>query len=154
MFSCVNCGSTNDVMAWNLSQLKKIIEDNKALPERFFLIGDEAFVCTNQFLVPYSGRGVGRYTDSFNYHLSAMRQCIERAFALLVQKWGILWRPLRSDFKHWTTVLSVCAKLHNFCLDESIPFNRVRSRSDREQGDAPDVILNERDPTDESLIGR
>ncbi|MFO0447033.1 MAG: hypothetical protein ACK51L_05105, partial [bacterium] len=47
--------------------------------------GDEAFVCTNNFLTPYSGRGLGPWKDAFNFYLSSMRQCVERSFALLVQ---------------------------------------------------------------------
>ena len=103
MFSTMNSGSTNDTIAWDLSLLKKIIIDEGRLPNRYYIIGDEAFSCSNQLLVPYSGRGLGPWKDSFNYHLSAMRQCIERAFALLVQRWGILWRPLRSDFLTFNT---------------------------------------------------
>ena len=48
------------------------------LPEKYFFIGDEAFVCEKQLLVPFSGRGIGTMKDSFNFHLSARRQVIER----------------------------------------------------------------------------
>lgn len=142
MFSCMNAGSTNDVMAWELSQMKKDIDAGR-LPKKYYIIGDEAFVCTNQLLVPYSGRQLGKRKDSFNYHLSAMRQVIERSFALLVQRWGILWRSLRCSFKRWTLVLSVCAKLHNFCIDENIPIAHNRYYEDQEDGDIAEVILNE-----------
>ncbi len=80
MFSCKNSGSTNDCIAWELSLLKKLVIDEGKLPAQFFLIGDEAFSCVNQFLVPYSGRGLGTWKDSFNFHLSAMRQVIEAQF--------------------------------------------------------------------------
>ena len=49
-----------------------------------------------------------------------VRQCIERAFGILVKRWGILWRPLQCSFDRWNLVLSVCAKLHNRCIDEAI----------------------------------
>jgi hypothetical protein len=81
MFSCKNCGSTNDTVAWELSEMKHLLEQGR-LPNRFFLIGDEAFTCTNVLLVPYSGRGLGAWKDSFNYHLSVMRQCIERVLSV------------------------------------------------------------------------
>jgi hypothetical protein len=142
MFSCINSGSTNDVAAWDASAMKRLIEAGR-LPPWCYLIGDEAFTCSNQLLVPWPGRGLGPWKDSFNYHLSAMRQCIERAFALLVQRWGILWRPLRSNFNRWTLVLTVCAKLHNFCLDRNIPLSYNRFREDVEDEDEPEVILNQ-----------
>jgi hypothetical protein len=72
MFSCMNSGSTNDTIAWELSQVKTALEQN-LLPCAFFLIGDEAFPCSNQLLVPYGGNRVGPWKDSFNFHLSVMR---------------------------------------------------------------------------------
>ena len=119
-----------------------MIEEGK-LPPLFFLIGDEAFSCTNQLLVPYSGRGLGIWKDSFNFHLSAMRQVIERAFAILTQRWGILWRPLRFKFNKWATLLTVLAKLHNFCINKNIPLNRNRFYEDVENDDQDIVMLNE-----------
>ena len=116
MFSCKSSGSTNDIVAWDISEMKVILESG-ALPPRYYFVGDEAFQNVNYFLTPWSGHGLDAWKDSFNYHLSAMRQCIERAFAFLTQRWGIFWRPLRCDFKRWTLICSVCAKLHNFCID-------------------------------------
>ena len=123
--------------------MKHLIENENRLPQQFFIIGDEAFNCTNQLLVPYSGRSLGIWRDSFNFHLSVMRQCIERAFAILVQRWGILWRDIRCSFDRWTLLLTVLAKLHNFCLDKNIPLNRNRFYEDEEVNDEPQVILNE-----------
>jgi hypothetical protein len=112
----------------------KVEMDAGRLPCDFYIIGDEAFSCTDQLLVPYGGRGLGVWKDSFNYHLSSMRQCIERAFALYVQRWGIVWRALRTDFNRWPLVLTVCAKLHNFCIDRQVPLCRGRSAEDYRQG--------------------
>mmetsp|Transcript_20236 Transcript_20236/g.29052 ORF Transcript_20236/g.29052 Transcript_20236/m.29052 type:complete len:117 (-) Transcript_20236:50-400(-) len=79
--------------------------------------GDEAFVNTQQFLVPWSGRGLDPWKVSFNYHLSSMRQCIERSFSHLTQRWGIFWRPLQCGVDKWTLVCTVTAKLHNYIID-------------------------------------
>jgi hypothetical protein len=46
----------------------------------FYVIGDEAFTCTRQFSVPWSGTGIGIARDTFNYCLSVRRQVIERVF--------------------------------------------------------------------------
>jgi hypothetical protein len=119
MFSAKSSGSTHDSMAWNFSTFKRIEEG--LLPIEYYLIGDEAFVNTAQFLVPWSGRGIGTWKDSFNFHLSSMRQCIERAFGLLAKRWGIFWRPLSCQFDKWSNIATVCAKLHNFFIDRNMP---------------------------------
>ena len=72
-----------------------------------------------------------------------MRQCIERAFAILTQRWGILWRDIRCSFDRWTLLLTVLAKLHNYCLNKNIPLTRNRFYEDEELNDEPQVILNE-----------
>ena len=45
-----------------------------------------SFVCSDQLLTPWGGHGLDLWRDCFNFHLSSMRQCIERAFAHLTQK--------------------------------------------------------------------
>jgi hypothetical protein len=65
LFSCNGSGSANDVLAWRWSHMEnhrsiKTIYGGitaSLLPRLYFSIGDEAFVCENQLLVPYSGRG-------------------------------------------------------------------------------------------------
>jgi hypothetical protein len=141
MFSCKNSGSTNDCIAWEMSMVKTLIDEG-LLPANFYLIGDEAFPCTDQLLVPYSGRGLGVWKDSFNYHLSCMRQCIERAFALLTNRWGILWRRLNCAFDKWPLLLTVLAKLHNYCIDRDEPELRGRHHDDHMDGDNDEVLLN------------
>ncbi len=115
-----NTGSNNDISAWNNSKLKKLIEDKK-LHSDFCFIGDEAFSCTNQFLVPWGGTGIGVSKDSFNYCLSVRRQVIERSFGILLKRWGIFWRPLICCNTRWSLIANVCAKLHNLCIDRNVP---------------------------------
>jgi len=55
MFSVISSGSTFDALAWDMCALKDFIEVQKRLDDRFYVIGDEAFATTNQFLTPYSG---------------------------------------------------------------------------------------------------
>ncbi len=47
-----------------------------------------------------------------------MRQCIERAFGSFVGRWGIFRRPLVFGAEKWGLVAGVCAKLHNFCIQQ------------------------------------
>jgi hypothetical protein len=72
-----------------------------------------------------------------------MRQCIERAFGIMTQRWGILWRPIRCNFKKWPLLLTVIAKLHNFCIDKKIPIYRHRFYRDEQYDDEPAVILSD-----------
>jgi hypothetical protein len=88
MWSGVSPGSTHDCIAWEMTTLYKEVFAKKRLPKKYFNIGDDGFVNTNNFLTPLYGHSVTTYQDSYNYHLSAMRQCIERAFGILVRRWG------------------------------------------------------------------
>jgi hypothetical protein len=117
LLSVKSSGSTHDCIAWENSNMKQYI-DNGLLPKQYYFIGDDGFVCTNQFLTPYAGTGLNPWQDSFNYHLSSMRQCIERAFGMLTKRWGIFWRPLSCQFYRWSLVVTVAAKLHNYCIEE------------------------------------
>jgi hypothetical protein len=129
-------------MAWEMSELRKLVEVDRRLPEPFYFVGDEAFTTTSQLLTPWPGRSLGPWKDSFNYHLSRMRQCVERAFGLLTQRWGIFWRPLRCQFDKWTLVCQVAAKLHNFCIEEGEESLSQRHEDDVEEGDSPVVLMN------------
>jgi hypothetical protein len=57
MFSCKYTGATNDALAWKLCNMSTRLE-NGCLPSDYYFIGDEAFVNTNQFLVPWGGHAV------------------------------------------------------------------------------------------------
>ena len=71
------------------------------LPPTYFGVGDDAFVNGDTLLTPWSGRGLTLFQDSFNYHLSSMRQTIERAFGMFIRRWGIFNRPLTVALNKW-----------------------------------------------------
>ena len=89
-----------------------------SLPYKYCGVGDEAFMCCDTLLTPWSGRGLSIEKDSFNFYLSSMRQCIERAFGLLFTRWGIFRRGLQFQAKRRALVASVRAELHNFCIEK------------------------------------
>jgi hypothetical protein len=117
MFSPKFPGATNDSLAWPLTDFCIRNVSAGLIPEGYFIACDEAVTADEVVLTPYGGRGLGPWRDSFNYHLSAMRQCIERAFGIYIRRWGIFWRPLIFHHSRWSLVCSVCAKLHNLCID-------------------------------------
>jgi hypothetical protein len=60
---------------------------------------------------------------------------------LLTKRWGIFWRPVKVNFDKWTLLSTVCAKLHNICVDKNIPIV-PRHWSNTREGDSNDVYLN------------
>ena len=149
MWSHRTTGSTHDSMSWSVSDE---FERIKELPDEYFVIGDEAFRNTNKFLVPWKGHSITAWKSSFNFHLSSMRQCIERAFGILVARWLILSKPLQVAKNKWTLVSRVCAKLHNFLVSEDIDscqgstsqfWNGIRSAED--PAHPPEFVLADND---------
>ncbi len=117
--SMKTCASTDDGTSYLLSKLSQLIRDGM-LPKRFHVVLDAAYTCTNQELCPWPQPRKGELSaekDTFNYYLSLHRQCVERAFGQLLGRWGIFWRPLRFDLTYISTVIAVCCKLHNICID-------------------------------------
>lgn len=147
MATCNHAGSTHDVIAWEESALYLAVCEGK-LPNQFFFIGDDAFNCTNQMLTPWSGRGLGLWKDSFNYWLSHSRQCIERAFGMLVKRFGIFWRRLYFSYERWSSVITLCMKLHNLCLTRKCAEPMRRFAEDIQFGDYPTVQSPDNDDVD------
>lgn len=109
--------STHDATAYVLSEMSDIIKRGD-LPAWAHIVLDEAYKCTGQEISPWKGKKLSTEKDTFNYYLSLHRQCVERAFGLLVGRWGIFWRPLRFGLQRNSQVISVCCKLHNLCTDK------------------------------------
>jgi len=91
--------STNDNTTYIVTQLSKDIKGGK-LPRPYHVVLDEAYPCTEQETSPWKGWNLPVERDAFNYYLSLHRQVIERAFGLLVQRWGIFWHPLYLSMLH------------------------------------------------------
>jgi hypothetical protein len=66
-------------VGWYKSSLCQNLFLPKRLPSKYFAIGDDAFTNTNNFLTPFSGRNIGIEKDSYNYHISAMRQSLSQS---------------------------------------------------------------------------
>lgn len=114
--SANHAGSTHDSVAFAGTSLAAHIENGR-LPSDFYVIGDEAYVASEQFLTPWSGRNLSVEQDAFNYHLSLMRQVVERAFGITFKRWGIFWKPLECSMSKWPLIVTVTFKLHNYCLE-------------------------------------
>jgi hypothetical protein len=117
MISSKLCLSTNGNTTYIVTQLSKDIKGGK-LARQYHVVLDEAYPCTEQEMSPWKGRNLPVERDAFNYYLSLHRQVIERAFGLLVQRWGMFWRPLRLSMLHRGVAVCVACRLHNICIDD------------------------------------
>ena len=89
------------------------------LPIRKFVIGDNAYMCTETLLTPFSGNEKkDPEKDAFNFYLSQLRIRIEQTFGLMTNKWRILRQPLQMNLKNVAKTFMCITRLHNFCIDE------------------------------------
>jgi hypothetical protein len=114
--------STHDSTVVGSSWLGEALISGR-LPPRTWLFGDGAFGGKPHILSPYRRPKAGTGQDVFNYVLSHYRQRIERAFGLLVRRWGILWSPLSRSAAANTRMLMCCVCLHNICQRDSSPLD-------------------------------
>ena len=117
MISSQLCSSTNDNTCYIVTQLSKDIKAGR-LPPQYHVVLDEAYPCMGQEMSPWKGRNLPVEKDAFNYYLSLNRQVIERAFGILVQRWGIFWHPLRLSMHNRGVAVRVACRLHNICIDD------------------------------------
>ena len=101
--------STHDSSAWDNSDLGQWFAANGPDMWPFFLNGDDAFNPTNWMTTPSKD-------DDYNYVQSSNRVAIERAFGILIARWGILWRKLEMAVARRSAVVGVCMRLHNFLI--------------------------------------
>lgn len=121
--SMIACSSSHDSTAYTFCGMSRVIKEGK-LPLWAHVVLDEAYMCDVQELSPWRARQMQGCTpakkaqrDAFNYFLSLHRQVVERAFGILVARWGIFWRALRFSIAGNSLVIVVCCKLHNLCVD-------------------------------------
>ncbi|WP_288993171.1 transposase family protein [uncultured Marinobacter sp.] len=117
-FSATSPGGTNDALAFLKWKFSKYLKD---LMEAFIVLGDNAYVIDYNLLTPFDKCEMGadwRTKDVYNFYFSQLRIRIEMSFGLLVNKWGLLQKPLKVDISKVSHVIHVCMRLHNFCVDE------------------------------------
>jgi hypothetical protein len=115
----IDCpGSTNDALAWKYTSLYSQLEEGM-MDRRWWIAGDAAYGCTDYLLCPYPGKNLPADKDSFNFHQSQLRINVECSLGMLVNRWGVLWKPLRCRLDRVGLVVGVCMKLHNLILDQT-----------------------------------
>ena len=114
-FAVAAPGSFPDSKALGLTKLQKWVD---SLPPGFFVVADNAYILSEHMLIPFSGslRHVPEHS-SYNYFLSQLRIRVEQAFGQYSVKWRILRKPLETKLSTSSIVLTTCARLHNFIID-------------------------------------
>ena len=116
LYTCIGApGKTNDIRAFGWCQ--KLHEWLEALPEDYFISGDNAYPLSRRLLVPFSGGEAWlEHNRTYNFYLSQLRIRIEMAFGLLTTKWWRLRMALNCSTLKNCKIVLVCTKLHNYCI--------------------------------------
>ena len=86
--------------------------------EGMYLVDDAAYKGVPGIITPFDGVRLPVWQDSYNFHQSQFRINIECAFGMLINRWSVFWRGLRTDSMEIAiSVISVCFQLHNFILE-------------------------------------
>ena len=118
--SCNTPGCTNDSSAYRLSSFRKLVD---ALPDGFYVLADPAYPLSEKVLTSYVGQTPSSNfacQDDYNYFHSQIRITIERLFGQLVNKFGVLWQPMRFRLEHIMLVIQVVLRVHNFLINHDI----------------------------------
>ena len=113
-----NAGETGDspsdtVFGWRRKGYSQV-----SVKPGYTLVGDNAFVRSHWMAVPFPGQ-VTSDKDNYNFFLSQLRITIERAFGILIHRWGILRRPLGCPVRKVGALTMALMRLHNFCIDNN-----------------------------------
>ena len=117
-FAIVGPGSMGDRAALSHCSLSRLIDE---LPGLYCVIGDNAYKPSEHCCPIYGNVDcLCESYDTYNFFASQLRIRIEMSFGMMLQKWGILAKPLRIKPKNIKLLLNAIARLHNFCIKERL----------------------------------
>ena len=88
--------------------------ESQKLPPRKFVVGDNAYICSETLLTPFSGVDKeDPAKDAFNFYLSQLRIHIEQTFGLMTGKRRFLRQPLQTHLDKVGEIFMCITKLHN-----------------------------------------
>ena len=161
MFEIQWPGATNDCIAFEQSEAIPWLDWLES-QNRGWLPGDDAYSAVHKCVCsPFSKKQLRNARTeipltyykmrAFNHVLSSRRITVERAFGILIRRWGCLWSaPERRD-RECLLMIIVCVKLHNICV--------ARWRSRNPSSRIPEVPAHvdvpiEVDAQDEEILDR
>ena len=122
-------GSSSDLLAFEGSPLRVLLEKEGFLAPGLCIFGDNAYVNRNFMATPYPNVSGDSEKDSYNFFHSQLRINIECAFGMLVQRWGFLRKKAPAKYtiaKIISTVSCLCS-LHNFLIENNGRTNNQQS---------------------------
>ena len=131
-------GGANDITALKKTKWSQMIKD---LPVGKFVAGDNAYVCSEHLLTPFSGaEKIDARKDAYNFYLSQLRIRIEQTFGFMTTKWRILRKPLQVRLKNVGKVFMCITRLHNFCINERCDFTNADEADDNSPAFIPSDV--------------
>lgn len=123
------------------------------------MVGDPAYPLSDQLITSFTGVSPDSNQgakDDFNYFHSQVRITIERLFGQMVNKWGILWQPMRFRLKNIFLAVDTVLRLHNFCINTDLKAGKAfKFRGLAKYGRPEDIQFGEKlngvDPKGERL---
>lgn len=118
-------GASSDAQIWNDTDFLEAIKDgtinfpdDEPLPNDiedmpYFLIGDDAFALRKYMQKPHSTKRLKIEERVFNYRLSRARRCVENAFGILANRFGILLTTMQHRPATVRLITMTCCILHN-----------------------------------------
>ena len=112
-------GKTGDSRALNKCVHLCQWMEKKLKGSQFFFVGDNAYVLSDELLIPFSGNSITEAQRTYNFYLSQMRIRIEMAFGRLTTKWRIFRRKMENSSERNSLICRVAAMLHNYVINET-----------------------------------
>ena len=136
MFEIKWPGATNDCTAFQQCEAMKWLRWLHNTAKKGFIVGDDAFSSIHErMLTPFNKRQLHKQRNddervsnlhssnskyfkmrTFNYVLSSQRITSERAFGILVRRFGCLWKAMERRERKSRLMVLVCVRLHNVCV--------------------------------------
>ena len=109
----------SDYLAWMSSSVGRKLEydDSDLILPGHSIAGDNAFVENMTMSTPIPSTNISEIEDAYNFYLSQLRITIERAFGILVHRWGVMRRPLSMSILKVPALVECLMRLHNYCID-------------------------------------
>ena len=107
-----NPASSSDFISFIRSSMYEKLSKPDFLAKGLVIFGDNAYTNGDFMVSPYKGAKVG-IKDDFNFFHSQVRITIERAFGMLVQRFGLLRRAMSQHIpaKKEMAIVLACCKL-------------------------------------------
>lgn len=110
----------------------ELVGNNRNLP--FVFIGDDAFALQKHLMKPFPHNSTERLKQIFNLRLSHARQCVERAFGILANRFRVLRTTISLDVETVNKIVLCCCVLHNFLIEKSEWYQKDLSRYQTSSG--------------------